>query len=307
MRDDPPHHGLADAAIPVGGKLWRALGPNGALVLGYAVLAAHVGLVVTCQLVAVMVPRDHLGIWERTLHDVPMHATVWLPMAGGSTVVIGELQRRGTIRRRSPGRGTLSRASNESVWRMISPSWSLAWAVLGGSACALLLLLMGHEPWAHVSGDLTWPPLFFNGIIVAGLAGAALGSWVKKLAWARRHGRVRNLVGVAPAASHPGSSEREPRAGSEQESHVAEPSAFWRWFSFRWRIDAWMCAFGAIGLFAGAALLQLLTRLPEDHQTAAPACIGMIVGGAALLVTGAFFTTQFWRAGEDLAAGESAT
>ncbi len=300
---------LDGAEIPIGGSLWRALGRNGALTTGYVLLGLHVLVVVVCQLVAASVAPWKLGSFDIVVASAPLYSTVFVPLIGSSILFIGELQRRGSIRRNrdAPADTALPQASNTSLWRMISPTWSLFWAVLGGSVCMWLVALMGNEQLATTNGDLTWVTWLINGLMIAGLSGAALGSMVKKRAWTRRQVRtprpeVKEVDDLD--ALHPLLRARVEQARGKRRTGGGG-TAFWRWFSFRWRFDAWMCAFGAIGIFFGAAMLQIRGLFPDDRETATLLGTWGIAGGAVLLVAGLYLTTQFWRAGEDLAAAES--
>lgn len=72
--------------------------------------------------------------------------------------------------------------------------------------------------------------------------------------------------------------------------------AFWRWFTFRWRYDLWLAAFGSV--FIGTSPMALIFN---DFAFFA----GALLIGIALCTLGILAATQYWRAGEELGAGES--
>lgn len=204
-------------------------------------------------------------------------------MVVGCFLWIAELVRRGEIRRNPAPRGrVLPAATNVSSVHMLSLPVHTAWFA-GMTAGGTGLLL--PAPWYGGDGAFaTWWVLGF-GLTLS--AGAALGSLVKKAAWSRHLGR---------------------RAGRRS---PAAPSAFWRWVSFRWRLDLWACAAGFAALAVGMMLLVAMTTTSEDFGSAEDVAEATTVvawllgGGVVVLAAGLWAGTQFWRSGEDLAGGES--
>ncbi|MCR2783647.1 MULTISPECIES: hypothetical protein [unclassified Microbacterium] len=73
-------------------------------------------------------------------------------------------------------------------------------------------------------------------------------------------------------------------------------SGFWRWMTFRWRFDLWLAGIG--GMAVGISFFILTSG---DVTAFA---IGMAIG-AVLLGLGLWCSTQYWRGGVPLGAGES--
>ena len=277
--------GLEDATIPVGGVLWRRLRGHGALLVGGALLAVHVAVLVVDA--AVAPGLDSAG--RERMGTLVLVSTVVLPLLATCLVWIGELVRRGRWGGPSGHKpdALLPQGSNTARTRLLGLGWSLVWLLAALAAAGVLLGMISaattRERFAIWS---------VNGIMAAGAAGAVLGSAVKKWVWLRRgHRRAAAAPVVHPALAR--------RAGGEPRART-----FWRWFGYRWRLDLWLCALGAVGLWFGAVAFAQRASFDSDP---AVATLGtwLVVGGGLLLVVGLWATTQFWRAGEDLASGES--
>lgn len=281
--------GLDRAEIPVGGRFWRTLGGNGALLVGYVLLAVHVVVVgvVTAVLGGAARPSYAAG---RGLTTLALVSTVLLPLLSGCFLGIGELVRRG--RWGGPSRhkpdALLPQGTNTVALRMIPVRWNLAWVGVAGALAALLLRLTVGDVVDYAFGGHLETVLAVNGILTAGIGGAALGALVKKLAWLHGRGaRERATVHDHPALAR----RRSTSLGTR----------FWRTFSFRWRLDVWLCAFGAVSLWVAG--FAFLTREHVPGSDTAALIFGPV--GGALVLVGLWATTQFWRSGEDLASGES--
>ena len=296
---------LDDAAIPVGGGLWRRLGANGALIAGYAILGAHVAIHAVAFAVAL---DDSVYSGDEGAERLALAmgwSTILAPLIGGCVLFIGELQRRGTVRRnpRSPMDATLPQASNTSLWRMVTPRWNALWLVVCGVSSVVLLVGANDPELGHDTafGSWNWAMWSVNGIMLAGLAGQSAGTWLKKVVWVR-HQETAAAPGRAERAEHPALARR--RAQQRRRSAERRP-AFWRWFSFRWRFDVWLCTFGAIGLWCTGWFLGARLEFPDDSASLEVAAWISGVAGVVTLTLGLWSVTQFWRAGEDLAGGES--
>lgn len=269
--------GFDEVPIPVGGGFWRALGRNGALVVGYGLLALHVGVMVV---VASVLAGDRLThAAESRLASLTLWSTVLLPLLALCFISIGEL-----IRRARWG-GASSHGSVTVTMRLLPVRWNLVWIVLAGVPAWLTLDLSVRDATHYDFGGHLEGILAVNGVLVAGVLGAAVGALVKKVAWLRRgqSRRPEGGVGEAPDADTRG-------------------RRFWRSFGFRWRFDIWLCAFGGVALWTGGWAF----RLADELSGAREAGWGFAAVGVVLLAVGLWATTQFWRSGEHLASAESA-
>lgn len=280
-----PDRGFADVQIPVGGGFWRALGANGALAVGYGLASVHLALLTITTAGAGDQAREGLD-------RVSLLSTAILPLLATSFIWIGELIRRGRWRGPSGHKpdALLRQGSITATVRMLPASWHLFWLLATAGVSAVLLGGVVRSMNATVSIDDRVYAWTANGILLAAVAGAVGGSLVKKLVWARRAGR-------STAPSHPALARRRPASSTGR--------TFWRWFSYRWRLDLWSCAVGAVALWAAGAFLGLRSGSPGDADSITSAAVGAAVLGILLLGSGLAATTQFWRAGEDLASSES--
>ncbi len=173
----------------------------------------------------------------------------------------------------------------ESRIRMLSTPLHVAWAV---ALAALTVALFGLPVTMDWDSEIFFTWLLW-GTILAAVDGVVLGSLVRKTfyaRWLRKHGGRPN----------------------------PKPQAFWRWYFYRWRWDLWLCGTATLALAWTAFVWLHLELLPPeefgDAEDIAEATIFtnvLFVGGSVLLVTALWSCTQFWRAGEDIATGESAT
>lgn len=287
-RPDVPDRGLEDVVIPVGGGFWRALGGNGALAVGYALLTVHVAVL---GVVALLLAGDSLpdhASEERLVRLVEL-STVLLPLFAMCFLSIGELVRRGRWGGPSGHKpdGWLPQGTTTVQLRLIPVRWNVAWVLVTAGLAALGLWLAVKDTLDLLFGGRLEIMLIVNGILFAGAFGAAAGALLKKVAWFR-HLRVR-LAGAPP---HPAVARR--KDGSMGRT-------FWRSFSFRWRFDIWLCGLGVLSTWLAAYSALTMEQIPGSGSAA------WIFGsvGAAFTCAGLWATTQFWRAGEDLASGES--
>ncbi len=329
MTDDTAHRaaqsgGLDRAEIPVGGAFWRGLGRNGALVAGYALLGLHVLIVLVAGLLSLIDGTDDDTI--DAAQTLALGSTVLLPLLGSTALFIGELQRRGTMGRNARQRTDtlLPQGTNVSVWRMVSPRWNALWAAASLLGCALFTWAGADTELGHgtPAGSSNWALWSIHAFILAGFAGQNAGSWLKKVTWARylngsAAAAARNDVGIVgtarpsssyeaqtpPEAEHPIVAAR--RRAQQEAQPVPRSERFWRAFSFRWRFDIWLCAIGAVAVWIAVFFLASTIEAPDDARSLTMAAAIVAPAGLAMLGIGLWGTTQFWRAGEDLAAGES--
>lgn len=277
--------GFENATAPVGGSFWRALGQNGSLVIGYALVVVHVAIIVTDAIVSPALGYEAASRWG----TAALWSTILTPLLAMCFIWIGELIRRGDWGGPSGHKpeALLPQGSNTVTTRMVPLSWHAVWAIAALAVAVTLLVLVDADRVDERFGVWT-----VNGIIAAGAAGAILGSALKKWTWWRRGPRAT----PAPEAVHPALARRQVAPRS---------TVFWRWVGFRWRFDLWCCALGLVAVWLGA--LMLVTRDSFSGSADSATLAGSIVvpAGAALFGAGLWATTQFWRAGEDLAGGES--
>lgn len=287
-RRDASGRGLADVEIPVGGSFWRALGQNGALVVGYGLVVLHL---VVLALVAIVLSGDSMRYSSgRRWGNVVTISTVLLPLLAMCFIWIGELIRRGQWGGPSGHKpeALLPQGTNTVSLRMVPVRWNLTWVAVTVVGAVVLLWLTVQDTVGYAFGGHLEIILIVNGIMAAGALGTAVGTLVKKLAWLRGgRSRVRNAV-----AAHPALARRQaPTLGT----------TFWRALSYRWRFDVWLCALGAVSAWLAGYSLLTIEHIPDSDSAA------WIFGSVAvvLMASGLWATTQFWRAGEDLASGES--
>ncbi|MDW5328366.1 hypothetical protein [Plantactinospora sp. KLBMP9567] len=215
----------------------------------------------------------------------------WVGMLLMCAMWMLEYTRRGSIGVSKQQRGRKAPAGSfESEIRLLSTPLHLAWFI-GLSALTVALLVL---PWT-----LDWDfEIFFVwflwGAIIAPVNGAVLGSLVKKTSYARWYRRQ--------AARNP-----DGRV-------VRRVQPFWRSFSYRWRFDLWICGVAMLMIVAGALIWWNLAYLPaddfgdaDDIQEATVTTIVLLSIGVTAMVFGLWACTQFWRSGEDIRTGESAT
>lgn len=278
-----PRRGLENATIPVGGGLWRALGKNGALVVGYTIAAVHIGII---TLDLVLMPH---GSGESAWETATMNSTLLGPILGFTFICLGEIIRRGDWGGPSghKPRAMLPQGSNTMTLRVVPYRWLGLWLVVSLVAAVALLVALADNPYSY--RDTVW---IVNGIIAAGAVGAVTASLVKRWVWfhgGRERARALREVKVHPALAN--------RRGPSLSTR------FWRSFGFRWRFDIWSSAFGLI--FVWIAAWVLVTASPAaDSAELVPGYIAL-AAGVLVFAGGLWAATQFWRAGEDLTAAES--
>jgi len=274
--------------IPVGGGFWRALGGNGALVVGYVLVGIHLVLIVAGTTIGLgLEPEARAGLQRATLVS-----TAVLPLLATVFLWIGELVRRGHWGGPSGHKpdALLPQGSTTVRVRPLPVSWHVLWLVVAAGVALLLLTGLAREA-LDVSGAEQGVALWtVHGLLLAGVAGAVLGSLVKKLSWARRRAR-------AGTPSHP--------ALARRRAPDTAGRTFWRWFGFRWRLDLWCSALGAMALWSTGWVLVQRPAFPDDAASMAAVAVWLGLAGLVLLVGGLWATAQFWRTGEDLASAES--
>lgn len=215
----------------------------------------------------------------------------WVGMLLMCAMWILEYTRRGSIGVSKQQKGRKAPAASfQSEIRLLPTSLHLAWFVgLAVLTVALLGLPMTLD-W-DVDIFFVW---FLWGAIIAPVNGAVLGSLVKKTSYARWHKRQ--------AAKNP----------NGRVMRKAQP--FWRSFSYRWRFDLWICGTAMLLIVAGALILWAMAYLPADEfgdaddiQEATTVATVLLSIGVPAMAFGLWACTQFWRSGEDIKTGESAT
>jgi hypothetical protein len=215
----------------------------------------------------------------------------WVGMLLMCAMWILEYTRRGSIgvSKQRPGEKAPA-GSFEAEIRLLSTPLHLAW-FLGLAVLAAALLYL---PWT-IDWDFdvffVW---FLWGVIITPVNGAVLGSLVKKTSYARWYRRQ--------VAKNP----------NGRVMRKAQP--FWRSFSYRWRFDLWICGAAMLMTVFGAAIWWSLANIPaddfgdaEDIREATTVTIVLLSVGVPAMVFGLWACTQFWRSGEDIRTGESAT
>lgn len=198
----------------------------------------------------------------------------------------------------------LPQGTNSSLWRMVTPRWNATWLVVCAASSALLLAAANDPRLGYDTalGSSNWTLWSINSLFLAGFAGQNAGTWLKKVAWARRPKADPNVSGGGDPSEHPLLAAR--RRAQEQGSPTARRQAFWRAYAFHWRFDVWLCVLGAIGLWSVGWFLGARHEFPGDSASLELAARIAGSAGVVMLAVGLWSVTQFWRAGEDLSDGE---
>ena len=212
------------------------------------------------------------------------HVFAWFGMLLMCAMWILEYTRRGSIAVSN------KQQSFESEIRLVPTPLHVAWVV---GLAVLVGALLGFPSTIDWDFDVffVW---FLWASIITPVNGAVLGSLVKKTSYARWYRRR--------AASSP----------NGRVVRTAQP--FWRSYSYRWRFDLWICGTATLMVVTGALIWWNLARLPaddfgdaEDIAEATVVTTVLLATGVPALVFGLWSCTQFWRSGEDIRTGESAT
>ncbi|ROS76738.1 hypothetical protein [Cellulomonas sp. PhB143] len=296
--NDEPSTLPRDVEVPVGGAAWRRLrgGPVWAfglvLVTVIALVVVGGGAVYFARLASTGDAPEG-GAWQ-VLGTAAWWLTIVGLLVGAAALWIGDIDRRGSMARSGEPRGrVLPSATNVSQVVPIGYGWHVGWLALEAVLAVGMLAVSSWAVGAVDSDDLQGYPTAwaFWGLGAAALFGATAGSLVKKVAfrrWAAAH--AASMRGGAP---------------------TGRVSPFWRWVTFRFRLDLWVCAAGALLLAAAAVVGSLLESLGDDfgsaddvaEATGAVQALGVV--GALLLVVGLAAATQYRRAGKPLGAAES--
>jgi hypothetical protein len=222
----------------------------------------------------------------------------WLLVAtGGGVLAIGgmllmsgmwiaELARRGSITKSADPR---AQGTFGVRFSLLATPLHLTWFV-GLLVLAAMLLAIPMLADGDTETFMTW---FIWGVFMVPVAGAVLGSLVKKTFYFRWHRRQIQAAGGRV---------------------VRKPQPFWRWFSYRWRIDLWLCGAGFLAVAGGLFIAAMMEFLPEgdfggaeDIAEATTVVIVLLGSGVPTLLFALWACTQFWRSGEDINTGESAS
>jgi hypothetical protein len=216
---------------------------------------------------------------------------VWVGMLLMCAMWILEYTRRGSIGVSKQQRGKKAPAGSfQSEIRLLSTPLHLAWFI----GLAVLTIALLGLPWTMDWDFEIFFVWFLWGALIAPVNGAVLGSLVKKTSYARWYQQQ--------AAKNP----------HGRVMRKAQP--FWRSFSYRWRLDLWICGAAMVMIVAGAIVWWNLAYLPaddfgdaDDIQEATIVTIVLLAIGVPAMAFGLWSCTQFWRSGEDIRTGESAT
>jgi hypothetical protein len=282
----------ADIANRIGD---RALGEDGTLGhgTGRAHLAWWIAFVLSVLFFLWTLLPGLLTIIAGTDADVPD----WLLAAtGGGVLAVGgmllmcgmfiaELTRRGSI-------GKSDRRSQGTFgvrFTLLSTPLHVTWFV-GLLVLAAVLIAVPMFADGDTEIFMTW---FIWGAFLVPVTGAVLGSLVKKTFYFRWY-------------------RRQPGASAGRVRRKAQP--FWRWFSYRWRLDLWLCGAGFLAVTAALFILGMMAYLPagdfgdaDDVAEARTVVTVLLAVGAPMLLFALWSCTQFWRTGEDIDTGESAS
>ena len=247
-----------------------------------------------------------VGGWRAGAGNHPSELSAWLAGFAKSSIpgvltlfavcclIPGEQLRRGTAMGRSTARKTLLPAgTNVSRFDTVRFGWRFLWISVG---IVVSLVLVGVPVAFWVNGGapgsldeshdfsgywITYGAIAFGGTI-AGVVSAARMAFY--------HRAIRS--GLATAG------QRGPGGG------------FWRWVDYRWRFDLWMAGIGGLSIAAAPLLIQDSIGRHASSTELAAALPGLYIAtlvGAALIVLGLLASAQFWRTGEALGGGESAS
>ncbi|MCX7523201.1 hypothetical protein OSC27_13060 [Microbacterium sp. STN6] len=224
-----------------------------------------------------------LASWVSAAADNTLATPGIILLLAMCALIPGELLRRGGIGAgRGEPRGTLlPQGSLVAVFRPIGlgvhAAWMIALVVVSLTVTFLAAFSASSGTWPasveHEGAYTVLGSLLAYGLLLVGVAGATLGSFVKKSVYAS----VVRRRGEAALSGAPG-------------------QAFWAWFTLRWRFDLWLCGVGLLVLAASS--------LPLSSGDAGVA-VAAIVAGAALLAIGLWAACNYWRAGAPLGVGES--
>lgn len=221
----------------------------------------------------------------------------WLLIATGGVVLaiggmllmcamfIAELARRGSITKSSNSR---AQGSFGVTYSLLAAPLHVAW-FLSLLVLAAVLLAVPMFADGDIDTFMTWS---IWGVFLVPIIGAVLGSLVKKTFYFRWLRRARKSGGRIRRASQP----------------------VWRWFSYRWRLDLWLCGAGFLAVTAGLFIAGMMAYLPaddfgdaEDFAQATTVVIVLLSIGVPTLLFALWACTQFWRTGEEINTGESAS
>jgi hypothetical protein len=209
----------------------------------------------------------------------------WVGMLLMCAMWILEYTRRGSIGVSKQQKGKKApEGSFQSEIRLLSTPLHLAWFV---GLAVLTVALLGLPTTMDWDAEI-FSAWFLWAAIITPVNGAVLGSLVKKTSYARWRRRNPN--------------------------RRVKAQPFWRSFSYRWRLDLWICGAAMLMILAGAIIWWNLAYVPaddfgdaEDIQEATVVTIVLLSIGVPAMVFGLWACRQFWRSGEDIRTGESAT
>ncbi|MBK1789220.1 hypothetical protein [Prauserella cavernicola] len=219
------------------------------------------------------------------------HVFAWTGMLLMCAMVILEQIRRGPITTTAnrPGKPAPTGTFQSQV-RLLPTPLHLAWFV---GLAALSVALLGLPLTVEWDFDIFFVWYLWAAIMVP-VNGAVLGSLIKKICYARWY--------------------RRQLAASPDGQVVRTKQEFWRWFSYRWRFDLWLCGAASLLIVLGAGLAAALAYIPaddfgdaDDILAARGITIVLLSIGVPAMTFGLWACTQYWRSGEEIGSAESVT
>lgn len=256
---------------------------NLASAIGYAILFAHMGLLVVA---AAGWPSSSLQS-QHAWANAQLKSMPFTLFFAGTFLWMGELIRR----QKTPQTSYKNRyyeawLPRTTHLRMLALRWHVLWSVLAAIAAGVMLWLIWLDPNAP-----GWASVAFNAVLLAAIAGAFIASGFKKRTWLRtgkaQQRELKDTFYLTP----------------ERNRHLKR-AKFWSWFSARFCVDNWCVGVG-FALWWLAAWLGLATGTSEELAGGALiAVVTLAVVGTGLAIFGLWATTQFYRSGMDLETGE---
>ncbi|MET0885537.1 MAG: hypothetical protein ABWX92_03720 [Mycetocola sp.] len=221
------------------------------------------------------------GLVERELSPLSMMTAfpAGLLLAATCFLIPGYLRRRGFLAARDT---TVMRGgSTTAKYKPLPIGLHAAWLLAPLAAWVLLIViplnnLIDGTAWPaglqYDDATAVWMLLAAYGGLAAGLFAVVLVSLVKKIVY--RHHIERHPEHIEGSAD----------------------KGFWRWITFRWRVDLWLAGLGGalLGLCGIALGFSDILFFTNAFSI-----------GVLLVAAGGVLTVNYWRAGEPLGAAES--
>lgn len=246
-----------------------------------AVLVVATLVVVYGMAVVISTSDDPYTTAQDTMQPAMTTAGVLLLFALCGLILGEQLRRGGFGMNETPPDTVLPSATVVSSFRVLAARWHIVWGALSLVVAATLLL-------PPVIGALSygWPQSIEGGDDIV-------------IMWTL-YGAVAFSTGVTILSSL---SKKKSTARAVAAGRAVDPArqGAWRLSLYRWRVDVWLVAVGALLVAAGAEY-WILEATREDDASG-PAIVAVL--GVVITVTGIILGRQFWRTGESLGTGES--